>query len=244
MPPIAILCGGLATRLHPMTQTLPKSMLEVAGEPFIAHQLRLLSRAGFREVVLLCGFLGEQIQSFVGNGDDFGCAVEYAFDGPQLLGTGGAVRRALRLLGNEFMLVYGDSYLPTDYARVYAGFQSSGLPALMTVYHNLNQWDRSNVEFRNSRVVRYEKNPGDSGLEYIDYGLSAFRADVFTEMDPERSFDLALLQQELARRGELAGIEVEERFYEIGSIDGLAATEAFLLRSALPDRTEAKERQQ
>jgi len=225
LPAIAILCGGLATRLRPVTSTVPKSMLKVAGEPFIAHQLRMLARAGFQDVVLLCGFLGDQVQKFVQDGSRFGCKVRYSFDGPELLGTGGAVRRALPQLGQDFMLTYGDSYCPTDYFRIYDAFRNSMLPALMTVYHNDNRWDTSNVEFRDQTIVRYDKAAWDANMKYIDYGVSAFKAEVFEEIESNRAFDLSSIQKNLVARGRLAGLEVFERFYEIGRTGDLEAAD-------------------
>jgi len=228
LPHVAILCGGLATRLRPLTSHIPKSMLEVGGEPFVAHQLRMLVGAGFREVVLLCGYLGQQIENFVGDGGGFGCSVSYSNDGPDLLGTGGAVRRALPLLGPDFVLIYGDSYCPTNYRRVYEAFRSSGKSGLMTLFHNENRWDRSNVEFRDTQIIRYDKESNDDQLRYIDYGVSVFRAGVFAEKPEDLAFDLAGVQRDLVARGALAGLEVFDRFYEIGSANGLAETDSLL----------------
>jgi NDP-sugar pyrophosphorylase family protein len=228
LPCIAILCGGLAQRMGSLTKDVPKSMLEVAGEPFIAHQLRLLVSAGFQRVVLLCGHLGSQINDYVQNGDHFGCSVSYSFDGPDLLGTGGAVRRALPLLSDVFMLTYGDSYCPTNYRRIYEAFQISQQPALMTIFHNDNLWDQSNVEYSEGRIMRYSKTQTGECLKYIDYGVSVFSRGVFAMISPEEAFDLANIQQNLAVNGDLAGLQVYERFYEIGSIGGLDETEAML----------------
>jgi NDP-sugar pyrophosphorylase family protein len=196
-------------------------MLQVAGEPFIAHQLRLLVKAGFRDVVLLCGYLGGQIQSFVQDGSQFGCTVRFSFDGPDLLGTGGAVRRALPLLGRDFMLTYGDSYCPTNYARIYNAFRDSTMPGLMTIFHNENRWDTSNVEYCDQKIVRYDKTSRDARMKYIDYGVSAFKADVFEGFEGDQAFELSSIQKNLVELGQLAGLEVFERFYEIGKIDGL-----------------------
>jgi NDP-sugar pyrophosphorylase family protein len=231
MPTIAILCGGLATRLRPLTTSIPKSMLEVANEPFIAHQLRLLVQAGFRNIVLLCGHLGQQIERFVQDGSPFGCSVSYSSDGAELLGTGGAIRRALPLLGQVFMVIYGDSYCPTNYRSIHGAFRASGQPALMTVFRNQNQWDRSNVEFANHQIIRYDKNARDERLTHIDYGVSTFRSDLF-ELCNEHSFDLATIQKDLVATGRLAGFEVFERFYEIGSSEGLYETDALLRRQS------------
>ena len=228
LPTIAILCGGLATRLRPVTLTVPKSMLQVAGKPFIAHQLKLLVKAGFQDVVLLCGYLGEQIQNFVGDGSRFECRARFSFDGPELLGTGGAVRRALPLLGQDFMLTYGDSYCPTNYSRIYDAFRVSMMPGLMTVFHNENRWDSSNVEYRDQRIVRYDKTDRDSAMKHIDYGVSAFKAEVFEEIESNQAVDLSSIQKNLVAKGKLAGLEVFERFYEIGKSDGLEEADAEL----------------
>lgn len=228
LPSIAVLCGGLATRLRPATSQLPKSMLPVSGEPFIAHQLRLLVRAGFQQFILLCGYLGEQIEEFVQDGSRFGCSVKYSYDGSTLLGTAGAVRRALPLLGDSFFLVYGDSYCPTDYRRIYSAYQSSGRQALMTVFHNSNQWDRSNAILHDGLVTRYDKSSGDPTLHYIDYGVSVFQASTLAAIPPNEVCDLSSIQSRLADERKLAGLEVFERFYEIGSPQGLAETEQML----------------
>jgi NDP-sugar pyrophosphorylase family protein len=245
LPTIAVLCGGLATRLRPITEKIPKSLLEVAGEPFVCHQLRLLRNAGFERVVLLCGFLGEQIRDYIGSGSRFGLKVEYSFDGAQLLGTGGALKKALPCLGTEFMVVYGDSYLPTDYRRVFAAFRQAGRPALMAVFRNDNQWDRSNVEYCEGQIRRYEKGIEDAALNYIDYGLSAFRAEVFECLPEHVPIDLAAIQSRLAHANEMTGVEVFERFYEIGSPLGISQTEEYLrgLESTRPAETASKEDQ-
>jgi NDP-sugar pyrophosphorylase family protein len=229
MPRLALLAGGLATRLRPITMTVPKSMVPVAGEPFIAHQLRLLVDQGVREIVMCVGFLGEQLQEFVGDGSAFGCHVEYSFDGDKLKGTGGAIKQALPLLGDHFFIMYGDSYLPTAFAPVYQRFVDSGLQGLMTVYKNENQWDTSNVEFRDGRIIRYHKRERTPEMHYIDYGLGIVRAEVFKRWAADEIFDLALLYEELVEKGQLAGYEVGERFFEIGSHQGLGETDALFL---------------
>ena len=155
--PVAILAGGLATRMHPLTERIPKALLEVAGRPFIEHQLALLRREGVRRVVLCVGFLGEMIEARIGDGTRFGLSVSYSFDGERLLGTGGALRRALPMLGEHFFVLYGDSYLDIAYAPVQAAYRESGLPALMTVFRNEGRWDTSNVLYDGNKVVRYDK---------------------------------------------------------------------------------------
>src|SRR5215467_14159621 len=157
MPPIAVLAGGLATRMRPLTESLPKALLEVAGEPFISHQLRLFAREGIRDVKLLVGYRWEQIQDFVRDGRRFGVQVDYIVDGPTLLGTGGAVRHALDRLGPEFLLTYCDSWLDAPYAPVVDAFYRSGRPALLCVFRNENRWGSSNVWFENDIVRFYSK---------------------------------------------------------------------------------------
>jgi len=228
-PVIAILAGGLATRLRPLTETIPKSMIQVAGEPFIAHQLRMLVHKGIHDVVVLCGVMGEQIVDFVEDGSAFGCNVRYSFDGEIRRGTGGAIRNALPLLGEKFMVVYGDSYCSTDYVRIYGAFLVSGKMGLMTVFQNEDHWDKSNVEFRDNKIVRYDKEHQTSKMRFIDYGINVFSAKAFETINSkEAMFDLSVLQMELVRRNSLAGYQVFERFYEVGSHAGLAETDLLL----------------
>src|SRR5579864_4998250 len=171
MLPAAILAGGLGTRLRPVTETIPKALVEINGEPFLAHQLRLLRRSGLERVVLCVGYRGEQVRDFAGDGHTFGLEVEYSLDGPQLLGTAGAIRRALPLLGDNFFVLYGDSYLPCDYATIERTFQSSKMAALMTVFPNSDRWDTSNVEFSGGRIRAYDKVNRTAAMRHIDYGL-------------------------------------------------------------------------
>jgi N-acetyl-alpha-D-muramate 1-phosphate uridylyltransferase len=230
MLPVAILAGGLATRLRPVTETIPKALVEIAGEPFLAHQLRLLARAGYRRAVLCVGYRADQIREFAGDGRAFGIEVEYSLDGPQLLGTAGAIRRALPLLGEAFATVYGDSYLTCDYAAAERVFLESGKLGLMTVYRNEDQWDTSNVEFAGGRIVAYDKANRTPAMRHIDYGLGMFRRAAFDSVPAERPADLAALYQELLARGELAAWESPDRFYEIGSPEGIRGLAEFLSR--------------
>jgi NDP-sugar pyrophosphorylase family protein len=218
--PVAILAGGLATRLGPITRSIPKALIEVAGKPFIAHQLALLRAAGIRRAVLCVAHLADQIEAVVGDGRGFGVEVAYSHDGGGPLGTGGALRQALPLLGDRFLVLYGDSYLRCDYAAIGRAFAASGLLGLMTVYRNDGQFDRSNVSFRDGRIVRYDKTPGLPDMTHIDYGLGALAAGALADR-PDGPLDLAAVYQDLLARGQLAGYEVHERFYEIGSPAGL-----------------------
>jgi len=228
MPPVAILAGGLGTRLYPVTERLPKALVEINGEPFLAHQLRLLRSRGVQRVVLLIGRHGERIREFAGDGARFGLAVEYAQDGPVLLGTAGAVRNALPLLGDEFFVLYGDSYLPCSYQEVKQAFHSAGQPGLMTVYRNQGRWDSSNVEFAAGRILAYDKENRTTSMQHIDYGLGVFNRSAFAGSGRA---DLAHVYRDLLHRGRLAACEVHERFYEIGSFEGLHELARYLTGS-------------
>ena len=230
MLPVAILAGGLATRLRPITETIPKALVEIAGEPFLAHQIRLLARAGYGRVVLCVGYRAEQIREFAGDGRTFGVEMAYSLDGPRLLGTAGAIRRALPLLGEAFAVVYGDSYLTCDYTAAERVFLDSGKSGLMTVYRNEGQFDSSNVEFTGGRIVAYDKANRTPAMRYIDYGLGMFRSRAFHAVPEDRPSDLAGLYQDLLRRDELAAWESPDRFYEIGSPEGIRDLTEFLSR--------------
>jgi NDP-sugar pyrophosphorylase family protein len=226
--PVAILAGGLATRLRPITEKIPKSLILVAGKPFLAHQLELLQARGLRHAVLCIGHLGEMIQREFGDGSACGLKLDYSFDGPKLLGTGGAIKRALPLLGKEFFVLYGDSYLPLPYAPIVDFFHRSGKLGLMTVYRNEGKYDTSNVVFRDGEIVVYDKQAKSPEMRHIDYGLSLFQASVFEAYTADRVFDLAEVMGKLVRERQLAGYEVRERFYEIGSPAGLTELEELL----------------
>ena len=219
---MAILAGGLATRLRPLTDEVPKSLVEVAGRPFVEHQLQLLRRHGFTDVVLCVGHLGDQIERTLGNGSRFGMRLAYVDDGPELLGTGGGLRRALPHLGEAFLVMYGDSYLDCDYESIASAFLSSGKPGLMTVFHNENRWECSNVRFEGGKIHTYDKNAVDPSLAHVDYGLGALRAEALDRYPAGRKFDLAQVYRDLLSEDQLAAYEVRERFYEIGSFSGLA----------------------
>lgn len=222
--PVVILAGGLATRLRPITEDMPKALVDVAGQPFILRQLDQLRRQGVRRVVLCVGFRGEQIEAVVGDGAALGMAVSYSQDWPNLMGTGGALKRALHLLGSQFLILYGDSYLPIDFAPVERAFFDSGKPALMVVHRNDGKWDKSNVLFRDGIVVEYNKRAPSPNMNYIDYGLGVMSAAVLANENADGPFDLADVYHQLSVSGRLAGYEVHERFYEIGSHSGLAET--------------------
>jgi NDP-sugar pyrophosphorylase family protein len=227
MLPVAILCGGLATRLRPITASIPKSLVAVNSEPFLAHQLRLLHTSGIEKVVLCVGFLGEKIRDFAG--DRFGrIEISYSFDGPKLLGTAGAIVRAFPHLESSFFVLYGDSYLPCDYRKVADDFEHSGKSGLMTVYRNEGKYDLSNVEFEGGRILRYDKKSKTPRMRYIDYGLGVFDKSAFSGLPSDEPTDLASVYEQLLERSALAASEVKERFYEIGSLEGIRDLEQYL----------------
>jgi len=231
--PVAILAGGMATRLRPITEKIPKLLVEVAGEPFFSHQLRLLKKNGLTKIVLCVGHLGDQIVQLYGDGSKWGVQIEYAFDGPKLLGTGGALIAALPKLGDAFHVLYGDSYLPIDYRAVGDFFRRSGRLGLMTVYENHGRYDASNVWFEGGAIKVYDKKNKAPQMQHIDYGLGVFRAAAFDGFPRDAVVDLAQVQQSLVARGELAGYEIKQRFYEIGSHEGLAELDRLLRGQSL-----------
>jgi NDP-sugar pyrophosphorylase family protein len=228
--PVAILAGGLASRLRPLTDRVPKSLLRVAGRPFIFHQLDLLREQGVRRVVLCLGHMGDQIRSAVEGSLAPGLAVSYSFDGGRLLGTGGAVRHALPLLGEEWFVLNGDSYLQCSLQQLQAAYHAARRPALMAVMRNENRWDRSNVLFSDGRLLAYDKRAPRPDMSHIDFGLSVLSRTVFAPYGHGAVLDLADIFHDLSLRDELAAFEVMERFYEIGSAQGLKDTEEFLKR--------------
>lgn len=225
MLPVAILAGGMGTRLYPLTEHIPKALVEINGEPFLAHQLRLLRAAGIARAVICIGRHGERIREFAGDGARFGMEIAYSADGPVLLGTAGAVRNAVPLLGDAFFVLYGDSYLPCSYREVEQAFHAAGQPALMTVYRNEGRWDSSNVEFSEGRILAYDKKNRTTRMQHIDYGLGIFSRAAF---DGAPHADLAEIYGDLLRRGQLAACEVRERFYEIGSAQGIRELSDYL----------------
>lgn len=226
--PVAILAGGLATRLRPTTEKIPKALIPVAGQAFLAHQLRLLQGAGIRKVVLCVGYRGEMIEREFGDGRNLGVQLSYSFDGPELLGTGGALKKALPLLGQCFFVLYGDSYLPIDYAAPVRAFGASGKLGLMTVFRNEGRWDTSNIWFQDGAIKSYSKKEGTPEMQYIDYGLGILNSKALASWPDDKAFDLADVYRDLIDKNELAGFEVEQRFYEIGSPEGLAELDAML----------------
>jgi NDP-sugar pyrophosphorylase family protein len=223
---VCILAGGLGTRLGERVRDTPKPLLEVAGAPFLVHQLRLLAGCGAREVVLCVGYRGEQIVSEIGS-ERLGIRIRYSCDAPGLDGTLGAIRRALPLLGERFLVLYGDTYLRVDYADVARAWRDSHLPAVMSVLRNEGRWDRSNARYERGRVLAYDKHAPRPDMHWIDYGLGGLTVDALAAVDDDEN-DLSLLYHRLAELERLCGYEATERFYEIGTPSGLQEADAFL----------------
>ncbi len=228
LPPVCILAGGLGTRLGEQVQDTPKPLIEVAGEPFLMHQLRLLARQGAGLVVLCVGYLGERIEERIGR-ERFGISIRYSYDAPGLDGTLGAIRRAHELLGERFLVLYGDTYLRIDYADVAQVWEASGLPAVMTVLRNEGRWDASNAVYADGLVTAYDKRSPRPEMHWIDYGLGGLTAAALSVV-PEHERDLETLYHELSRTGRLCAYEAEHRFFEIGTPAALAETDAYLRR--------------
>lgn len=228
MLPIVILAGGLATRLRPLTANTPKSLIEINGEPFINHQLRMLMKHGVRDIILCVGYRSDMIEKHLGDGRHFGMRIQYSYDGPILLGTGGAIKKALPLLSDAFFVIYGDSYLDCDYAAAQESFTQQNKKGLMTVFHNQGQWDTSNIEFADGNILNYDKENRNDRMHYIDYGLGILTKEAFKHIGDNKRFDLAMLYQQLLRNKQLAAHEVEQRFYEVGSFAGIKELEYYL----------------
>jgi NDP-sugar pyrophosphorylase family protein len=233
MLPVIILAGGLATRLRPITEKIPKALVEIRGKPFLDYQMRLVAANGVRRAVLSVAYKGEMIQEFLGDGSRYGVEVAYSFDGEKYLGTAGAIKKALPLLGDAFFTLYGDSFLPEPFAPVAETFLKSNCEALMTVYRNEGLFDTSNVVFAGGRIVAYDKKARTPEMRHIDYGLGVFRSSAFDRVAPGEFADLATLYQQILSDCRLAAYEVHERFYEIGTVDGIRDTEQYIRERGL-----------
>ena len=230
LPSICILAGGLGTRLGQRAGGLPKPLVEVAGKPFLLHQLELLAEHGANQAVLCVGYLGERIEAELGN-ERCGIRLSYSYDSPELDGTLGAIRRAQHLLSDRFLVLYGDTYLRLDYRAAVRAWEGSNLPALMTVFKNEGRWEGSNAVYSKGKIVKYDKYNPTGEMVWIDYGLGGLTKDVIMGADPTE-VDLAVLYSTLAGRRLLCGYRATRRFYDIGTSAALDETERFLLRAA------------
>jgi len=221
MLPVVLLSGGLATRMRPHTEKIPKAMIDVAGKPFIHWQLTMLKNQGVESVILCIGHLGEMIEEYVGNGSAYGLRLTYSYDGDKLLGTGGALKKIEDILPEAFFILYGDSYLEISYADVMGAYEESNMKGLMTVYENEDLYDASNVVFRDGKLINYNKKIKTPDMLHIDYGLGILHREALYSFPKDEVFDLAEVYEMLVSENQLLGYEVFQRFYEIGSHAGL-----------------------
>ena len=226
---VVILAGGLATRLRGLTRNRPKSMVEVLGKPFLEYQLDFLKKGGITNIVLCLGRLGQQIAEHFGDGSRYGVTINYCFEDTPL-GTAGALKQAEHLLDNVFFTMYGDSYLFLDFDLTMSYFNSQNKLALMTVYKNYNRYDKSNTVIEGNLVKKFSKTERTDNMVYIEYGLNIFRKEVLKLIPENQFYSLDNLFPRLIEKGELFAFEVTERFYEIGSLQGLNEFEEFIGR--------------
>ena len=227
MLPVVILAGGLATRLQSLKNKLPKALIKISGKPFIYHQLTYLRKEGVERVIICVGYLGDMIKNVVGNGEKFDIEVSYSEDWPHLLGTGGAIKNALPLIRNKFFVLYGDTFLPINYKDIVKFHLKNKSKSVITIIKNKGMWDKSNINFKNDKIIEYNKFNNGPEMEYIDYGLSLLSKDIFNKYPPKKSFDLTVIFRQLIIQKKLLGFEVYKRFYEIGSIEGLKQTNKY-----------------
>jgi len=225
-----ILAGGLGTRLLPLTETIPKALIPVAGRPFVDYQLDLLTKSKIDDFVFCVGYLGEKIQRHLGDGRAHGCNIRYSFDGPSLLGPAGALKRAEGLLRNQFFVTYGDAYLRAPYGDVMEALRSSGKLAVMSVYRNENRYGKSDIIVEGGAVVRYDKKDRVQGMDWINYGVTALRKEALHLIPKGEFCDEEAFYGSLIKRKELRAFEVRERFYEIGTTESLSEFEAYIER--------------
>ena len=228
--PVAILAGGLGTRLGKKALNKAKVLIDVAGKPFISRQLNYLSDQGIKDIVICIGHLGNQIKNYIGNGSKYNLNVSYSDDSDQLLGTGGSIKKACQILGEHFFILYGDSFLPVNFSLVEKAYFQEKKPALMTVLKNKGRWDKSNAYFKD-KCVKYNKKKPQKNMDYIDYGLNIVRNSIFSDFPSNEVFDLADVFENLSNKSLLAGFEIYDRFYEIGSINGLNDTIEFFKKN-------------
>ena len=228
--PVAILAGGLGTRLGKKALNKAKVLIDVAGKPFISRQLNYLSDQGIKDIVICVGHLGNQIKNYIGNGSKYNLNVSYSDDSDRLLGTGGSIKKACQILGEHFFILYGDSFLPVNFSLVEKAYFQEKKPALMTVLKNKGRWDKSNAYFKD-KCVRYNKKKPRKNMDYIDYGLNIVRNSIFSDFPSNEVFDLADVFENLSNKSLLAGFEIYDRFYEIGSINGLNDTIEFFKKN-------------
>src|SRR3990172_10336916 len=221
-----ILAGGLGTRLRPITETIPKAMAPVRGRPFLEYKIEVLEGKGIDNVIICLAYLGHMIEDHFGDGRRFDVTIRYGYEQDGLLGTAGAVKNVEALLADAFFVQYGDSYLLVDYRSTMAHFRAHDGLGLMVVHKNHDRWDRSNVVVDGGLIRAYDKQRRLPGMVYIDFGVSVFRREVFVDVPLRVATDLAALHRSLIEQGQLVAYETYQRFYEVGSPQGLREFEA------------------
>ena len=232
---VAVLVGGLGTRLGKLTEDVPKPLVPVRGRPFLEYEIELLKKNGIDDFVLCVGYLGEKVESHFGDGSRWGVKVRYSYDGPRPLGPAGALKAAEPLLGERFFVTYGDAYLRADYKAMMKALLDSGRMALMAVFENRNRYGNSDVEVAGDRVVRYDKSSKGEGMEWVNFGVTALRKPALSLVKKGQRCDEEEFYGQLIRRGQLGAFRVEERFYEIGTPSSLAEFERFISAEGLTD---------
>lgn len=228
MKQIVVLTGGRGTRLYPLTKSIPKYLMKINNIPFLGHQLNLFKRNKIESVILCLGYLSEKIIEYIGDGSRFGLSVQFSVENSEnLLGTLGALKKAENLLHDNFFVIWGDSYLETDFQHIGRQFLKTSKLGLMTVYKNKNQLIPSNIAIKDGLVIDYEKNKCKN-FDYVDYGLSLFNNKVLNFFSSNKKLDIAELNKKLISMNQLAAYEVRERFYEIGSFSGIKELEKHL----------------
>lgn len=225
---MVILAGGLATRLGSLTADVPKCLIEINGRPFVDWQLDLLVESGYADIIFCISHKSDMVQEHLTDGSRWGIKIRYSSDGQTQLGTGGAIYKALPMLGKSFGVIYGDSYLPINYIAIDQEFSNSNHKAMMTVYRNEGRFDCSNVEFKDGKLLNYEKNTKDKKMRHIDYGLTYFQQEAFFSLNNGSESDLSNIFHQLVKLRKLEGFEVFNRFYEIGSVEGIKEFSEYL----------------
>lgn len=227
---VAILAGGRATRLRPITETIPKSMVLFEGKPFLEHQIDFLKKGGISHIVLCVGYLSEQIEDYFGDGRQFGIDIRYSHDGSQLLGTAGALKKAENLLENDFFVLYGDSYVFLNFREVFSHYQKMKKLGLMVILKNYSQYDMSNVAAENGIITRYDKKNLTDDLVYIDYGVLVLNKNICNFIPAGQGYPLEDLINKLIKMREMASFETKKRFYEIGSHNGMQEFTQYIVK--------------
>ena len=224
--PVIILAGGKATRLGKIAKNTPKSLIKINNHPFLYHQLIYLEKQGIKEVIICAGHLGFKIKKFIEK-KKINLKIKYFNDGKKLLGTGGAIKKILPFVKNNFFVMYGDSYLPINFRNVQKLYINSKKLGLITIYKNKNKLDKSNITLKSGNIY-YDKFKPIKGMHYIDYGLNILNKRVFKYFNLKKKFDLAEVLNLISKKNLLTFMLVKKRFYEIGSLNGIKDTEDFL----------------